>query len=108
MTSTTDNRVLVSITDDCDILVNGLLKGKNSNDFITEECDEIKPDADKYGDAVVKALKLGDNRILLGITWATEESRIHHTCFPNILRVDVTHSTNKECCLHLRVIGKHM
>ena len=74
--------------------------------FITEEWDENEPDAVKYVEAVVKALDLGDNEILLGIAWCTEESRINHTCFPHILGVDVIHGTNNERHPYLCVIGR--
>ena len=101
MTATTDNTVSVSITNDGYILVNGLPEGTNPNDFITEMCNDNEPDAAKCVKALVKALQLGDNMILLGISWATEESIRNHTRFPHIFGVDVTHGTNNKRRPHL-------
>ena len=108
MNTTTNNTVSVSITNDGSILAKGLPEGTNPNDFITEVCDNNEPDAAKYVKAVVKALQLGDDMILLGISWATKESIRNHTRFPHIFGVDVTHGTNNERRPHLRVVGKNM
>ena len=70
--------------------------------------DDNEPGAAKYVKVVVKALQLGDQMILLGISWATEESIRNHTCFPHIFGVGITHGTTNERRHHLMIVGKIM
>ena len=76
-------------------------------DNMTEEINDVDPEAANYVEAVIKALELSDGEILLGVAWTTKDGYLNHKRFPNILGVNITFGTNNEKRPLLRVIGKN-
>lgn len=59
-----------------------------------------------YVKAVVKALDLGNQEVLLAVAWTTAEGRLYHKKFPRVLGVDVKYGTNNERRPLLRLNGR--
>ena len=70
-----------------------------------EDCDD--PDIASYVQNVVKALKIGEDEILLAVVWTTKEGYVSHMRFPFILGTDVVFGNNNEKRPHIRTIGKN-
>ena len=68
---------------------------------------DVGSDPERYVRAVVEALKIGDDEVLLAVAWTTKEGRLNHMKFPDILGTDVTFGKNNEKRPQLRVIGKN-
>ena len=71
-------------------------------DNMTEEINDVDPEAANYVEAVIKALELSYGEILLGVAWTTKDGYLNHKQFPNILGVNITFGTNNEKRLILR------
>ena len=57
--------------------------------------------------AVVEALKIGDDEVLLCVVWTTKEGRQNHIRYPDVLGVDIIMKRNNEKRPVIRVIGKN-
>ena len=51
-------------------------------------------DPERYMRAVIEALKIGDDEVLLAVAWTTKEGRLNHIKYPDVLRVDVMFGKN--------------
>ena len=71
-----------------------------------EIVDETSEEYD-YVKAVVQALKIGEDEVLLGVSWSTHEGRLYHRKYPDILGVDIKFGTNNERRPHIRTIAKN-
>ena len=69
-----------------------------------EQCQD--DETNTYVKAVVNALSLGDDEILLAIAWATAEGRLYHIKYPQVLGIDVKYGTNSERRPLARGVGK--
>ena len=82
-------------------------KDKSKEPFKVEiEIAGKTSDEHDYVKAVVEALKLGEDEVLLGVAWSTKEGRLYHRKFPDILGVDIKFGTNNERRPHIRTIAK--
>lgn len=71
---------------------------------LVEQCQD--DETNTYVKAVVNALSLGDDEILLAIAWATAEGRLYHIKYPQVLGIDVKYGTNSERRPLARGVGK--
>ena len=68
---------------------------------------KVNSDAHIYVLAVVNALRLGDDEVLLAVAWVTKEGRLAHIRHPFVLGTDVTFGKNNEKRPHNRTVGKN-